>query len=172
LPQFQLGKTSLVFDAFTAVGKNQPLYMAWPHLDLSDEQAALLDDLLAVIGYLGRTEPWVEASRVDKAPEANCAPGQEALDTATGELRGESVTLLAPLPADEYQNMRKGFLTDKNAIKKLGKTLPDNLLGALSVDTADLRKQGWSQPPAARKVSYLRPVNALRPVRLTHKPEL
>jgi len=33
----------------------------------------------------------------------------------------------------------------------------------LSGETADLRKQGWSQPPAVRKVSYLRPVDALRP---------
>jgi CRISPR-associated protein Csb2 len=48
--------------------------------------------------------------------------------------------------------------------------MPDNLLDFfLSVDTADLRKQGWNQPPAARKVSYLRPVDALKPRRVIHK---
>lgn len=43
------------------------------------------------------------------------------------------------------------------------------MLDALSVETADLRKLGWSQPPAARKVSYLRSVDALRLRRTTHR---
>lgn len=171
MPQFNASKTTLVFDAFTAVDKDQPLYMAWPNLELPNDQSALLDELLAVMGYLGRAESWVEARRVDDVPESNCNPGSEALDTATGELRGEAVTLFAPLPASKYRTLRAGFLTDKKAAKKLGETLPDNLLDALSVDTADLRKQGWSQPPAARKVGYLRPVDALRPVRVIHKAE-
>lgn len=44
--------------------------------------------------------------------------------------------------------------------------MTDNLLDALSVETADLRKQGWNQPPAARKVSYLRLIDALQPRRI------
>src|SRR5690606_3538820 len=31
--------------------------------------------------------------------------------------------------------------------------------------TSDLRKAGWSQPPAAHKVNYLRPMDALKPQR-------
>lgn len=166
MPQFAAGKTSLVFDAFTTVGRDDPLIIAWPSLDLPSDQRALLDDLLAAMGYLGRAESWVEARRIDSSPLAiNCAPGQQTLDTSTGELRGEVVTLLAALPVHEYQILRESFLVDKATAKKLRATLPDNLLDALSVDTADLRKQGWSQPPAARKVSYLRPVDALRPKR-------
>lgn len=169
MPQFAAGKTSLIFDAFTAVGRNDPLTIVWPTLELPGDQRDLLDDLLAVIGYLGRAESWVEARRVPEAPEANCKPGTDTVDTATGELCGEAVTLYAPLPSGEYQKLRQGFLPDKNAVKKLGKTLPDSLSDALSVDTADLRKQGWNQPPAARKVSYLRPVDALEPVRVVHR---
>ena len=169
MPQWKPGDTSLVFDAFTAVARDEPLYMTWPQLDLPDDQAALLDDLLAVIGYLGRAESWVDASRTDNPRDPNCKPGNQALDLDTGELRGEVVTLFAPLSSSEYQVVRKRFLTDKHAVKKLGATLPDNLLDALSVGTADLRKQGWSQPPAARKVHYLRPVDALRPKRVAHK---
>lgn len=163
MPQFAAGKTSLVFDAFTAVRRDQPLTVVWPTIELPDDQAALLDELLAVIGYLGRAESWVEAERLDANPAVNCSPDTVELDTETGELRGEIVTMYAPLIPDEYQALRQKFLTDKKAIKKLGATLPDSLLDALSVDTAELRKQGWSQPPAARKVSYLRPVDALRP---------
>jgi CRISPR-associated protein Csb2 len=73
------------------------------------------------------------------------------------------------LPSSEYQSLRHGFLSDKKAAQKLTSTLPDNFLDALSVDTADLRKQGWNQPPASRKVSYLRPVNALRPRYAVHE---
>jgi CRISPR-associated protein Csb2 len=169
MPQFKAGDTSLIFDAFTAVKRDDPLTVTWPGVNLPDDQAALLDDLLAVMGYLGRAESWVEAKRIAEAPEANCKPDTEALDTETGELKGERVTLFASLPKDEYQVIRERFLTDKKAIKKLAATLPDSLLDALSLDTADLRKQGWNQPPAARKVSYLRPVNALRPVRVIRK---
>ncbi|HET7306189.1 MAG TPA: type I-U CRISPR-associated protein Csb2 [Gammaproteobacteria bacterium] len=178
MPQFHVEKknnTSLVFDAFTAVDREAPLTVTWRDIDLSVDQSALLDELLAVMGYLGRAESWVEARRLDKAPEVpetnKCVPGTVALDTETGELKGEAITLFAPLPNNEYQALRKRFLADKKAAKKLAKTLPDNLLDALSVDTADLRKQGWNQPPAARKVSYLRPVDALRPVRVIHKAE-
>lgn len=171
MPQFKSGKTSLVFDAFTAVDRQTPLFVTWEALELPADQTALLDDLLSVMGYLGRAESWVEARRVDHAPDANCTPGHAALDTTTGELHGESVTLYAPLPAGEYDRLRSRFLTHNKAIKKLGKTLPDTLLAALSVDTADLRKQGWNQPPAARKVSYLRPVDALRPKHVEHRPQ-
>ncbi|MHB1544328.1 MAG: type I-G CRISPR-associated protein Csb2 [Gammaproteobacteria bacterium] len=163
MPQFAAGKTSLVLDAFTAVHPNDPLMVVWPTLDLPEEQRALLDDLLTVMGYLGRAESWVEAHRIAEGAKANCKPGMETVDTTTGEIYGEVVTLYAPLPAAEYSTLRQSFLSDKKAAKKLGKTLPDKLLDALSVDTADLRKQGWNQPPAARKVNYLRPVDALRP---------
>lgn len=161
--------TALVFDAFTAVDRHEPLGVVWPEVNLPDDQRALLDDLLAVMGYLGRAESWVEATRIDAAPAANCKPDDSAIDTETGEIRGELVTLYAPLPPAEYQSLRSRFLVDKKAQKKLGSTLPDTLLDALSVDTGDLRKLGWSQPPAARKVSYLRLVDALRPRHATHR---
>jgi CRISPR-associated protein Csb2 len=169
MPQFNVGDTSLVFDAFTAVGRDDPLAVIWSDVELHEEQTALLDDLLAVIGYLGRAESWVEARRINDRPQINCRPGTAPLHTDTGELEGELVTLYAPLPSGDYRSLREGFLADSKAAKKLSKTLPDTLLEALSVDTADLRKQGWNQPPAVRKVSYLRPVDALRPRYATHE---
>lgn len=163
MPQFAAGKTALIFDAFTSVDRADPLGVVWSNVELPDDQRALLDDLLAVMGYLGRAESWVEVKRIDTAPNANCQPGDSAIDIDTGEIKGELVTLYAPLPSVEYQTLRARFLVDKKAQKKLGSTLPETLLDALSVDTSDLRKLGWSQPPAARKVSYLRPLDALRP---------
>ncbi len=172
MPQFAADDTSLVFDAFTAVKRNEPMTVVWPNVELPNDQRELLDELLSVMGYLGRAESWVEARRLTEAPPVNCKPDTTALDTATGELRGETITLYAPLPTGEYQKLRQRFLADKKSAKKLARTLPDKLLGALSLDTADLRKQGWNQPPAARKVSYLRPVDALRPRYTTPRIEV
>jgi len=165
MPQFAPGDTSLVFDAFAAIDKDEPLTVTWPSVTLPAGQAALLDDLLAVMGYLGRAESWVEARRIEEPPPPNCRPGAAALDTDTGEISGERITLIAPLPQADYQAVRARFLGDKKTAKKLAGTLPADLLSALSVDTGDLRKLGWSRPPAARTASYLRPMDALRPVR-------
>lgn len=169
MPQWKAGETSLVFDAFAAVSRDAPLLIAWPDMELTSPQQGLLDDLLEALGYLGRAESWVEAKRVDGEFQANCVPGSEAMDKETGELRGEIVSLYAPLPLPEYNALRQRFLTDKKVEKKLGATLPEKLVDALSVETSDLRKQGWNQPPAARKINYLRPVGALKPQRITRK---
>src|SRR5579884_464113 len=162
MPQREPGKTSLIFDAFAAVSREERLIMAWPELDLSQEHLALLDDLLAVMGYLGRAESWVEASRYDGTFQPNCRPGSEP---SAGGSREEIVSLLAPLSPDTYSSLRENFLADKKAAKKLTGTLPEDLLDALSVETSDLRALGWSQPPASRKELYRRPVEALRPRR-------
>lgn len=165
LPQWKAGDTSLVFDAFAAVDCTQPLYILWPDLALPEAQTALLDELLAVLGYLGRSESWVEAERVSEAPEPNCHPGDQAVDPDTGELLGEVVQLQAVVSAVEYAERRHAQLSDKRRAKKLAATLPEGLTDALRVDTADMQKQGWSAPPASRRVSYLRPLDALRPQR-------
>ena len=163
MPQFAAGKTTLVLDAFAAVKRDDPLTVVWSSVELPEDQRELLDALLTVMGYLGRAESWVEAKRLAETPTTNCTPGTRALDTETGEIKGEVVTLRAPLAPAEYQTLRQGLLAEKKLGKRLARTLPDSFLDALSVDTAELRKQGWSQPPAARKVSYLRPFDALRP---------
>lgn len=164
MPQFERGKTTLVLDAFAAVQATDPLTVIWPEVQLTEAQTSLLDALLSVMGYLGRAESWVEARRVDEVPPANCRPGTDAIDAETGEIVGEPVMLSAPLPPADYANLRGRFLVDAGAARRLRSTLPEDWLAALSAGTADLRKIGWSQPPAARWVSYLRPVQALRPV--------
>lgn len=171
LPQWKPGNTSLVFDAFAAIGRDDPMYVIWRALDLPADQTALLDDLLAAIGYLGRAESWVEAQHVSDAPEPNCRPGIDTVDKETGELLGEIVNLVAPVSADEYAERREHFIADKKSAKKLERTLPNNLVDALSIDNVELKKHGWNQPPASRKVSYLRRVDALRAVRVQHKAE-
>src|SRR5690625_4206970 len=46
MPRYASGKTSLVFDAFTAVSRTDTLGVVWPAVHLSDDQSALIDDRL------------------------------------------------------------------------------------------------------------------------------
>src|SRR3546814_21001028 len=84
MPQWKAGDTSLVFDAFASVSRDEPLLMAWRDTDLSEAQRGLLDDLLNAMGYLGRAESWVEARRLPASEQGafqfNCRPGNEAVD--------------------------------------------------------------------------------------------
>ncbi|ROQ89904.1 type I-G CRISPR-associated protein Csb2 [Desulfosoma caldarium] len=155
----------LVLDAFAAVDCREPLVVVWPTVELSAQQRTLLGDLLQVMGYLGRAESWIDARPLDHAPETNCRPMDFEGRGKRSALGGEPVTLLAALPPEEYARRRSQFLQDKGSAKRLAPTLPEDFLDALCVDTGTLRQLGWSQPPAARKVQYLRPVDALTPRR-------
>ncbi len=171
MPQWK-GSPSLVFDAFARINPENELVMAWPDLHLPDDLAELLDELLHKMGYLGRAESWVEARRLsgDEVPGTfSCRPGEQEVDTETGEVLGDVVRLLAPRAQGDYSNWRESFARDEIAplkgMKKrlLEDTAPEGLLHALSVETGDLQKAGWSQPPGGQFVHYLRPVDCLRP---------
>ncbi|CAL1241070.1 type I-G CRISPR-associated protein Csb2 [Candidatus Methylocalor cossyra] len=164
-------KNILIFDAFARVSVAEPLIVAYPTLDLDTEQRELLDALLWAVGYLGRAESWAEAERLPSwcVEDANCLPGDTAVDPATGEM-GELVPLLAPLSVAAYRVFRQEMLAGlgKRRLKpaerrSIEKTLPEDWLAALSLDTRDLQEAGWSQPPAARWVHYRRPFQALKP---------
>jgi len=178
MPQWK-GSTSLVFDAFARVDPDEELVMAWPELELPDELAGMLDDLLRNLGYLGRAESWVEARRLedDELPAAfPCRPGNQVLDVETGEVRGEVVPLLSPRPAPDYAHWHDEIFQEHFSPLRgkkrnlLETTAPASLIEALSVDTAGLQKAGWSSPPAGRFIDYLRPVDSLRASRPPVKP--
>lgn len=172
-------KKTLIFDAFARMDASAAVTAVWPDVELSAEEAILLDELLSVLGFLGRAESWADAVRLsEEHGEYNCVPGDCDVDAATGELR-ERTTLLAPMRGDDYTTFRQAQIIemekrsdlkpkDKRAISK---TLPESWLDAVSLDTSDLRAAGWSAPPAARSVAYVRPAGLLRPVaRARHKP--
>lgn len=160
------GKKTLVFDGFAIVPTDQPLIIHWPGLELEPEQTALLDHLLERLGYLGRAESWVSARRLpDWQGELNTLPADRQSDP---ELACEAIQLLAPCPADHWQSVRQALINNNRIDSVKGKkgqrlraTLPEQLSDALCVDTGLLQKEGWSQPPAARQITYYRPWQAL-----------
>lgn len=156
-------KKTLIFDGFVRLDPESDVVIAWPELELSSEEAALLDTLLRNLGYLGRAESWVEARRCDlEVGRLNCFPESQAHGQGD-EVLTEPVRIIAPLSATDYQDWRQQCITDVQpghkgkALQRLQKTLPEDLVDALRLDTADIQAAGWSMPPAARYLTYHRP---------------
>jgi CRISPR-associated protein Csb2 len=176
------GAPTLVFDAFARFAADEELVAAWPGLDLTDGELALLDHLAGGIGYFGRAESWAECRVLTGwNGEFNCRPAHASAHgddgaAATGSDDGDPVRVIAPLPAGDYaaerlrlpDRARRRVLdgwtgaakpTDKAVEKRiatLAATLPVRLADAMALDTADFQRQGWSRPPASRDVLYHR----------------
>lgn len=153
------GKTTLVFDVFARVAPDDPIVFGWPGMTLRGEELDLLDTLLSAIGYFGRAESWVSARREDWLGSFNCLPicgaGGEPDTAAAREMPGEVVRVLMPLPPPRYAESRAQRLARGGSTSaKLCRSLPEDWLDALSLDTADLQAAGWSAPPVACMVAY------------------
>lgn len=180
ITKFKNGRedTTLVFDTWARVGKNT-LAVQWD-VDLTEGEGRLLSELVARLGYLGRSESWIDARLAgpdDEIPFTNCVPEGELAPPGPG---WEQVPLLAPQHPDEYERWYEASLSSALAPlqppegKKPNKTLrqkraaaaepyPPNLLACLQADTNWLRQFGWSQPPGSRRVFYWRPTDLLEP---------
>ena len=172
-------KTSLVFDAFVRLPERGTVVAAWRDVTLEDDLFAFATDLAAAVGYLGRAESWTECKALaDWQDEPNCGPVEAGFP-------GDPVRLLAPLDPRMYGTERERLIESARericaaakkppSPKKLETevtkvfrsrrsgmdTLPERLVDALDLDTADYRDRGWSRPPAAREVVYARDAEA------------
>lgn len=170
-------KRTLVFDAFARVANDARLVIAWPDVTLDGPLVEVLDSLLENLGFLGRAESWVDARRTDDPGRFNCIPADKAMDDETGEITGDIVRLLAPVPPAAYAQFRADKLAHaqitldaqgeppanlKGDKKKLAVTLPSDWLCGVGVDTGELQAAGWSAPPCAQTISYRRPLHALQ----------
>jgi CRISPR-associated protein Csb2 len=163
-------KKTLVFDAFARMDVGAAVTVAWPRVELTADETGLLDELLLLLGFLGRAESWADATRLDEEiSEYNCVPGDNDVDTTTGEIR-ERMTLLVPLRGADYTAFRQAQMEEienrpdlkPKEKKTISSTLPESWLDAIALDTSDFRAAGWSGPPAARRVAYVRPAGLLR----------
>ena len=169
------GKKTLIFDAFVRIPERGSVIAAWPSVTLDADTFSLGADLAGAVGYLGRAESWTECEALaewDGVP--NCGPVEAGF-------HGDPVRLLAALSPTNYRNERQRLIFDENerirtAARKPPSrrtleaettkafrskasrmdTLPERLLDALTLDTADWQDRGWQRPPAARDVLYAR----------------
>jgi CRISPR-associated protein Csb2 len=179
-------KTTLVFDTFADVADGA-LWVRWPTV-LDDEAFALFRQLATHLGYLGRSESWVDAQVVsdhDELPSAG-----RAFPHGDGHRPGrgfEQVALMAPEAPTMYAAWRSQEVEaaldaareggakkpSKATLAKVEQQFPADLLTCLQLDTAWWRERKWSQAPGSRRVIYWREATALAvgPPAAAQRPE-
>ena len=189
LARFKNGRedTTLVFDTWAQIDDGE-LTIRWD-VELSAEECDELAALARELGYLGRSESWVEGELVEDdtgirfdvvADDVGNRPGPD----------WEQVALLAPLsPADYEAWLREALQQAQVATgvdlakpkhtaiekKKLAAStapFPADLIGCLQAETGWLRKLGWSQPPGSRKLLYWRHRDSLQAAAPRPKPRV
>ena len=147
-------KTALVFDAFARLPEGRPLIVAWPDVTLDPQLFRYATDLALSVGYLGRAESWTECTALE---EWNGVPNCVPLGSPTSPTppdNGRPIRLLAPLSGAEYREERNRLVAGLKPKSKILQTLPERLVDALTLETADYQAQGWNRPPASREAIY------------------
>lgn len=150
-----------VFDTFVAVPRAAPLWVRWPHATLDGEQRGALTCLLRNLNTLGRSESWCEAELVDGVGHRDgrvCRPLQGNVSP-----EHEIVRLLCPDPASAFaddhvvtvEKRSEGRGKTKRAIE-VRSSIYDPAWN-LCMETLQLHKERWSDPPGSRWVPYIRP---------------
>lgn len=179
MARFKNGReeTTLVFDTWARITGD--VVVSWD-VELTAQETELLEELVPRMGYVGRSESWVNARLVPDTSVISrgerCWP--EGCEPAPG--RGwEQVALLAPISAPDYAEWREQAVNRvlseleqpapgrkltakmKKELEKAVKPYPPDILACLQVQTNELRDFGWSQPPGSRRVFYWRKVDVL-----------
>lgn len=171
-------RTTLIFDTWADVG-DETLEIHW-NCELTDDENHELRRLADCLGYLGRSESWVDAELVNDALPSN---GFNAFPHRAGVHPGpqwEQVSLMAAIPPAEYATWRRNatekvlaeFPLPEGTKKPSGKLLKDRakaiapypagLLDCLTNDTAWWKQHRWSQPPGSQRVLYWRRADAIQ----------
>ncbi len=118
---------NLVFDAFVAVARTSCCWVEWP-VELTPDQHSILEELLAGLNYLGRSESWIAARLGRRGDGRECRP-------ALPGSKGDITYVACPVGANEYKGKRKW-------------------LDALAYSSNEVLKERLSGPPAMRSVPY------------------
>lgn len=152
---------TLVFDTFVVVPCESRLFISWPSVSLNDAQRETLARLLSNLTVLGRSESWCEAELADGINNTGgrvCRPlhGDPPPDH-------EIVRLLCPDPASAFADDHVVTVTRKTTGRgktkrtiEVRSTIYDPTWN-LCMETLQLHKERWSDPPGSRWVPYVRP---------------
>ena len=163
MPWFKKGPDdrTLVFDTFVVVSRGAPLVIRWPNASVDHDQRRVLARVLDNLNTFGRSESWCEAELVDNAEysrELICCPLQG--DTPAGY---EIIRLLCADPKGAFADDHVVAVTtktvgrgkNKNTIKE--RSAISDPAWNLCMETLQLHRERWSDPPGSRWVSYMRP---------------
>jgi CRISPR-associated protein Csb2 len=150
----------LIFDGFLRFDHGAQMIAAWPGMTLPPQQRELAAHLIERLGYLGRAESWTEGRIADDWDgEINAVPRSPG-NPPPQDTAGIDVTVALSPPA--WTALRSTLMPDVARMTKskrmlIEATLPERLSTALSVDTRDWQKAGWSNPPPLTRIVYDRP---------------
>lgn len=172
-------KTTLVFDTWANIGDGA-LRVRWD-CALDEATQALFARLVEAVGYLGRSESWIDARVIADDVEFNKDRlAYPHTDGILPERHWEQFVLTSPVPPSTYHEWRQPRVAQalqehplpdgkKKPTKALQKKrdaavapYPVDLLDCLQKDTDWWKKQhSWSQPPGSQRVLYWRRSDAL-----------
>jgi len=167
MPWFKKGPDdrTLVFDTFVVVPREAPLIARWPNTSLDSDQREALGAILANLGTLGRAESWCEA-RLLSETEPPSANGHMIATPLSGDEPGierEIVRLLCPDPRAAFADDRVVTVKTKTSGRGKNKrtieertTIYDPAWN-ICMETLQLHKERWSDPPGSCWVPYTRP---------------
>ena len=153
MPWFKKGPEdkTLIFDTFIALDREVEAVTLWPHSELSQTQRHTLAEICSHIAFLGRAESWCEARLLDQEEidqleeRINCVP-------LNGSQPGSGQEIVRVLCADPETAFGNEY-TPKMAIGKGPLYDPD---WQLCMETLEIHRQKWSDPPGAKWVRYIR----------------
>ncbi|MDG6224859.1 MAG: type I-U CRISPR-associated protein Csb2 [Candidatus Thermoplasmatota archaeon] len=154
MPQYK-DKTSLIFDTFASVKKDDELIVSWPDIELNEEERNILMRILKNMNYLGRAESWVEAEIYDNPIYPNCMP----LKIFDRDMDVELIDVLMPMKENKFHEWKVDLSSKMPAKSRKHLQNIDSMFNALCIDTSILKKNGWSDPPGSEWVQYVRPSN-------------
>ncbi|MCS6290684.1 MAG: type I-U CRISPR-associated protein Cas5/Cas6 [Nitrospira sp.] len=163
MPWFKKGPEdrTLVFDTFVAIPRDAALRVQWPNAILDDEQRSVLTNLLRNLNTLGRSESWCEADLEDTTGNTKGQMCRRLQGDAPA--KHEIVRLLCPDPTSAFADDSVVTVTRETAGRGKNKqtveersTIYDPAWN-LCMETLQLHKERWSDPPGSRWVPYTRP---------------
>lgn len=163
MPWFKKGPDdrTLVFDTFVAVCCQTPLQAHWPNALLSDEHRNVLARLLNHLSTLGRSESWCEAELIDGFSHRDGCVCRSLQGDVSSE--HELVRLLCPDPASAFADDHIVTITKKTTGRGKHKRIIEERSTIydpawnLCMETLQLHRERWSDPPGSRWVPYARP---------------
>lgn len=161
MPQ-KTGETTLVFDAFICLDRNDEIVIRWPEGDLNPEQEGDLRLLLARLGYFGRAESWCEARLISKEEATKFTRNSYPLRNQPIEPGSDLVRVLCADPESAFQPL-DGARPTRSRGSGRSQGLAYDPPWNICRDTDDLQKQGWSDPPGSRWENYCRPRGCFDP---------
>jgi CRISPR-associated protein Csb2 len=173
MPWFKKGPEdrTFIFDTFVVVSPESTLMVRWPEVSLDELQRRMLSQIVANLNTLGRSESWcqVELLGDDYALHNMENPAIDRisvpLDSADAPPNAEIVRLLCPDPESAFAedfvvSVRRNSVgrgKTKNAIE-VQSTIYDPAWN-MCMETLQLHKERWSDPPGSRWVTYVRSMN-------------